>query len=297
MNAARSHCSRARSARVLLSLLVALFVHVAGNAKTKDEASKKDGKKSIATTPAKVEKTSNRREGKVKVKRSLASDDKVKGGAIEKSQKTAAEEWNIEKIEIPVDQKLTESEIAMTKFWNYLDGPEIKDDVILKNGHRIRQIGYNVEFIDLIIQENEIPFLIFKSSSCRGACGGGYFYVIYNPAKKEYFEFPLPKEGYVHEDGEIGTNTKNHLWLKTEAYYGKKCGEHANALIVYRQERECASCPHLHEFRVVKSAAGGSMNVDMLREQGKRTPKNIQAALKQIKKDLKKKRCRTLQNF
>lgn len=228
-------------------------------------------------------------------KKETAKSSKKKPKKEKKKKEDPGEGWKIDKIETPLEYKPTEEDLAKTKFWNYLEGPEVKDDVILKNGKVLKQVGYNLQFVDSVPQDKKketAPLYLFKSTPCRGSCGGGLFYVLHYPANNDYFEFPLPKAGYVQEEGEIKQELSKSLWTKSVAYYGS-CGKYQNSIVIYRQERECDKCPLLHELRVgsVKSKA---FQVEMEREQGKATPKTFAKILETLVRDVKKKKCKEL---
>lgn len=220
---------------------------------------------------------------------------KKKSKKEKKKKEDPGEGWKIDKIEVPADYKPSEEDLEKTKFWNYLDGPEVKDNVILKNGQVLKQLGYNLQFVDAIAQDKDkkaAPLYLFKSSPCRGSCGGGLFYVLHYPPRNDYFEFPLPKAGYVHEDGELEKDVSKHLWTKSVAYYGD-CGSYKGSILIYRQERECDKCPLLHELRIGRVKAK-AFQVEMQREQGPGTPKSFAKIIETLVRDVKKKTCKEL---
>lgn len=213
-----------------------------------------------------------------------------------KKKKTKAknpkEGWLVDQIVVR-EGKPTEKELGDTRFWNYVDGPEAKDDVTLKNGHVIFQVGYNVSYVDAVDQAKGPPLLIFKSSPCRGGCGGAHYYVLYNPARKDFLEFPLPAEGYIREEGEAKQDLSQHLWSKSSAYYGR-CAGHAGRLLIYRQERECGKCPLIHQLRTISRRGRGAILSDLESEQGEEIPAKFKKVLGDIEKNIKKKRCKEL---
>jgi hypothetical protein len=106
-----------------------------------------------------------------------------------KAQYNEADSWTVARVEQPEEMQSSDAVSAVDKD-DDSDLPKPTETVVLKNGHRISGIGYELKSLGQL--KAKLPVLLFSGVSCKDCDASNKIFVAYavNGAEKHEFRFP-----------------------------------------------------------------------------------------------------------